>query len=220
MRTIIRLIVYIALIAATSAACALSGYAIIKYAEDNVNADNGNQQAEQLEILVEPEFTPPEPTKPEQEEDRLALSNISESQKAALSKAIARTYTIPYSHVKLVNQLMEDGFSFEDAKFAADNCGADWNENAVWRVDVYFDIRPFSYKMLVNQLEYDGFTEDEIEYAAENRGKDWNEQAVIMAKACIRSGMDNKMRIIGYLEEHGFEDEQINYAMRKVWFAG
>ena len=53
------------------------------------------------------------------------------SQKNALKKAKSYIDFQAFSHDGLVEQLEFEGFSHEDAVYGADNCGADWNEQAV-----------------------------------------------------------------------------------------
>ena len=77
---------------------------------------------------------------------------------------------MPFSYKKLINQLEFDGYSSEDATYAADNCEADWDEQAVKAAKNYLKIMAFSEKRLIEQLEFDGFTNEQAVYAAEQNG--------------------------------------------------
>lgn len=54
--------------------------------------------------------------------------SLNEDESAALTAAIAYTASGEYTYETLVETLVSDGFSYEAAVFAADNCGADWAE--------------------------------------------------------------------------------------------
>ena len=59
-----------------------------------------------------------------------------------------------------------EGFSAEEATFAADSCGADWNEQAAKKAQDYLNLSSFSRSGLIDQLKYEGFTNDQAEYGA------------------------------------------------------
>lgn len=85
-------------------------------------------------------------------------------QKNALAKAQSYLSVMPFSHSGLVDQLEFEGFSHEDSTFAADNCGADWNEQAALKAESYLSIMSFSRSGLIDQLEFEGFTREQAEY--------------------------------------------------------
>ncbi len=57
-----------------------------------------------------------------------------------------------------------EGFTNEEAVFAADNCGADWNEEAAKKAQQYLNVSSFSRSGLMDQLKFEGFTEEQAEY--------------------------------------------------------
>ncbi|MFJ4172761.1 Ltp family lipoprotein [Microbacterium sp. NPDC089696] len=69
-----------------------------------------------------------------------------------------------FSRTGLIGQLEYEGFSTEDATFAVDNAGADWNLEAAESAQQYLDFSSFSRDGLYGQLEYEGFLPSEIEY--------------------------------------------------------
>lgn len=85
----------------------------------------------------------------------------------ALKKAYTYLAVLPYSHDGLIDQLVYDGFPDDTAKYAADNCGADWNEQAVKKAKQYLDVLSYSKSGLIDQLVYDKFTRDQATYGAE-----------------------------------------------------
>lgn len=92
------------------------------------------------------------------------------SQKNALRAAKNYLSIMPFSHQGLVEQLEYEGFSHEDATYAADNCGADWNEQAAKKAESYLEIMPFSRDGLIEQLVYEGFTQEQAESGAKSAG--------------------------------------------------
>lgn len=91
-------------------------------------------------------------------------SNVTRSQQNALAQAKRYLELMPFSHKGLVEQLEYEGYSTSDAEYAADNCGADWYEQAALKAQDYEDLKPFSHQGLVEQLEYEGFTHSEAEH--------------------------------------------------------
>ena len=62
------------------------------------------------------------------------------------------------------------GYSKEDSTYAADNCGADWDEQAAKKAQEYMDYSAFSRSKLIDQLEYEKFTTSQAEYGAKAVG--------------------------------------------------
>lgn len=103
--------------------------------------------------------TPPVPAEPEK-------PKLTKGQENALGTAEQYLAYTAFSHSGLVEQLQFEGYSTEDAKFAADNCGADWNQQAIMKAAEYLNFTNFSRAGLVQQLEYEGFTAEQAEYGA------------------------------------------------------
>lgn len=95
-------------------------------------------------------------------EDRINSATI--SQKNALGSAKNYLSFMPFSHSGLIKQLEYEGYSVEEATFAADNCGADWNEQAALAAENYIDTMSFSRQGLIDQLVYEGFSQEQAEY--------------------------------------------------------
>ncbi len=102
----------------------------------------------------------------------LSNNNPSETlgQKNALKTAKAYLSYTSFSYTGLIKQLEYEKYSSEDAKYAADNCGADWNEQAAKMAKSYLDYSSFSRDSLITQLEYEGFTNAQAVYGAESSG--------------------------------------------------
>lgn len=82
----------------------------------------------------------------------------------ALSKAHDYLDFTSFSYSGLIDQLEFEGFSTEACTYAADNCGADWNEQAALKAQSYLDFTSFSRQGLIDQLVFDGFTAEQAEY--------------------------------------------------------
>ncbi len=105
-----------------------------------------------------------------QSTENVSADSLTMGQKNALDAAENYLEIMPFSHDGLIDQLSYDGYTEEDAKFAADNCGADWKEQAVKSAANYLDIMSFSKDGLIEQLEYDGYTNEQAVYGAEQNG--------------------------------------------------
>ena len=133
------------------------------------------------------------------------------SQRDALDSANSYLSIMAFSHSGLIEQLEYEGFSTEDATYAADNCGADWNEQALLSGQNYLEYTAFSYSGLIDQLEYEGFTTEQATYGADNCGADWNEQAAKSAAEYLEIFDYSRDELIDQLEYEGFTAEQAAY---------
>lgn len=75
-----------------------------------------------------------------------------------------------FSYTGLINQLEYEGYSTEEATYAADNCNANWNEQAAKSAKEYLDMSSFSRQELINQLIYEGYTQEQAEYGVTQNG--------------------------------------------------
>lgn len=132
-------------------------------------------------------------------------------QQSALDSANSYLSFMAFSYSGLIDQLEYEGFSTEDATYAADNCGADWNEQALLSGQNYLEYTAFSYSGLIDQLEYEGFTTEQATYGADNCGADWNEQAAKSAAEYLEIFDYSRDELIDQLEYEGFTAEQAAY---------
>lgn len=96
--------------------------------------------------------------------------SVTMGQRNALAKAKEYLSVTAFSHRGLVEQLEYEGYSRAEATYGADNCGANWNEQAAKKAKEYLDIMAFSRSGLIEQLEYDGFTNSQAVYGVEANG--------------------------------------------------
>ena len=68
------------------------------------------------------------------------------------------------SKTKIISLLKKKGFTEEEAIYGAENCGADWYDQALRMAMYYLNVQEFTYEQLALQLMIEGFTEDEIIY--------------------------------------------------------
>lgn len=92
---------------------------------------------------------------------------VTKGMKNALNSAEDYLRVTGFSYKGLVDMLEYEGYTTEEAEYAADNCGADWKEQAVRSGETYLEVTSFSRKGLIEMLEYEGFTTEEAEYAAD-----------------------------------------------------
>lgn len=118
---------------------------------------------------TEPETEKPtkKPTEPPTEK---LVDKITVSQSNALESAKSYLEYSAFSYNGLVEQLEYEKYSHEDAVYAADHCGADWNEQAAKSAESYLAYSSFSRDGLIEQLEYEGFTHEQAVYGVEQNG--------------------------------------------------
>lgn len=88
----------------------------------------------------------------------------------ALRAAKEYLEVMAFSRNGLIEQLKYEGYSFSDATYAVDNCGANWNTQAAKCAKAYLEIMAFSRSKLISQLEYEGFTHEQAVYGASMNG--------------------------------------------------
>ena len=97
-------------------------------------------------------------------------SNATMGERNALASAKQYLNATAFSYSGLIEQLEYEGYSNSEATYAADNCGADWYEQAALSAKQYLDAMSFSRQELIEQLEYEGFTYDQAVYGVEQNG--------------------------------------------------
>lgn len=139
-------------------------------------------------------------------------------QKNALKAAKSYLSYTAFSYDGLVEQLEYSKFSHEDATYAADNCGANWEEQALKSAKSYLSYTAFSHKGLIEQLEFSGFTNEQAQFGADNCGADWNEEAVKSAKSYLKYTSFSRDSLIEQLEFSGFTHEQAVYGAQAAGY--
>lgn len=135
------------------------------------------------------------------------------NQKNVMKRAKDYLSLMAFSYTGLIEQLEYEQFSHEDAVWAADNCNADWSEQALLKAKDYLDTMAFSYTGLISQLEYEGFTSEQATYGADNCGADWFKQAELKAKDYLDTMAFSRAGLIDQLEYEGFTTEQATHGV-------
>ena len=151
----------------------------------------------------------------ESSEDSTVVS-ASGNQTEALETALNYLSFMAFSREGLIGQLEYEGYTTEDATWAVDNCGADWNEQAIRKAENYVDTMAFSYSGLIDQLEYEGFTTEQATYGVDNITVDWNEQAAKKAQSYLDFTDFSRQELVDQLLYEGFTQEQAQYGVTQV----
>lgn len=94
--------------------------------------------------------------------ETVATEKATTSKDAALESAKIEIICLSYSYSGLIEQLELNGYTHEDSVYAADNCGANWNEEALETAKIY----GFSNQQdTIDVLKKSGFTDEQINYA-------------------------------------------------------
>ena len=123
---------------------------------ENAETEKDVEEAENVETEKEVEETEKKDVEP----------TITLGQSNALKQAKKYLELMEFSYQGLIEQLEYEQYTHEEAVYAADNCGADWKEEAAEKAERYLEVMSFSREGLIEQLKYDGFTAEEAEYAA------------------------------------------------------
>lgn len=89
-------------------------------------------------------------------------------QQLACKKAETLLETSAHSYQGLIDSLEFAGFTHEDAVYAVDRCGADWNKQAYRQAKSYKTYNNFSREETIRMLTFwDGFTREQAIYAVD-----------------------------------------------------
>ncbi len=149
-------------------------------------------------------------------EDATAAANAIDWREQSPGYAIYYLKNItPRSKSSLIDSMVREGYSKEDATYGVDNCGADWNEQAVKHAKWWIEEHDhhISYMGTIHDLaQIADFTLEEATYGADNCGIDWKKQAAELAMECKASG-DTYNEAVSYLEYVGFTPEEVEYGV-------
>ena len=105
-----------------------------------------------------------------EEETPIITDQATIGEKNALKTALRYLDYTAFSYKGLIEQLEFEGYTHSEAVYGADNCGADWNEQAAKCAKKYLNYSSFSRKGLIEQLEFEGFTHSQAVYGVEANG--------------------------------------------------
>lgn len=95
---------------------------------------------------------------------------LTAGQKNAIGTAQSYLRFSGFSRQGLINQLLFEKYSVEDATFAVDHIGANWNEEAAETARAYLRTSSFSRQGLIDQLIFEKYTRAEAEYGVSAAG--------------------------------------------------
>lgn len=75
-----------------------------------------------------------------------------------------------FSRQGLIDQLVFEDYSREDAAYAVDKVNPDWFEQAAFKAESYLEFSSFSRQGLIDQLLFEGFSQQEAVYGVEQNG--------------------------------------------------
>ena len=103
-------------------------------------------------------------TTPSTDPTTVSEEGASANEQKVLDRALAYLNYSAYSYSGLVNQLINEGYTQEEADYGASHSKADWSKQAAKKAQEYIDSASYSRQELIDQLLYDGFTKDEADY--------------------------------------------------------
>jgi hypothetical protein len=86
------------------------------------------------------------------------------SQQNAVRAAQEHLAVEAYSRKSLIDQLVYESYSTEDATYAVDSLTTDWSQQAAKAAKEHLAIEAYSRGGLVDQLVYEGFTSAQAQY--------------------------------------------------------
>lgn len=145
-------------------------------------------------------------------------SPFESAKEAAVAEAKGFLEKANYSYTGLYNELLYMGYAEEDAKYGVDNCGADWNEQAIKRAKALASQGDYTEENLVEKLESEGFTQEQASIGAQvviqspdSKSKK-SDSAVEAARKYFDTGNFTYTSLIDKLEQDGYSQEEAEYA--------
>lgn len=146
-------------------------------------------------------------------------TNTNKNKEKALfdAKHYVSSSTLSYSRVKLIEILEEIGYVHEDAVYAVDNCGADWDKQALKTAKNYLLFEPYSYNKLLEVLtSIEKFPYEQAIYGVDNCEADWSYQAERRVQSYVYSNEScTYNELIKLLEDEGYTHEQSVYGIEQ-----
>lgn len=148
-----------------------------------------------------------------------ASISTTETQDFALERARELNGYEVYSAMGLEFELVSEGFSREDARWAVDNLGEDWNNNAVEAVHELNQFASYSRVGMLQALKDGGFTQDEAQHGVEHASVDYRDNALQMAY--VLYDVENEMLFDDLrtmlIDDHGFLPEEADWAIDNLY---
>lgn len=169
-------------------------------------------------IIDSLEFKSTENVTVETPTEKQTSSSISLGKQNALEEAKDYLKYSSFSYEGLIEQLEYEKYSYDEAVYAVNNCGANWDEQALLSAKNYIEYSGFSYQGLVEQLEYEKFTYQQAVYGADNCGANWNAEAAESAENYLKYSSFSRQELLEQLLYEGFTQEQAEYGVQSVGY--
>ncbi len=168
-------------------------------------------EKEETEATADETAEIPVTTQPVAEEKKWEIPEdieLTDTQQEAAESAEEHLNGAGVSRATLVNTLVDEGHSQEDAEFVVDIFGIDWKEMARGTAEFYTYYMPFSYQGIKDHLLYMAFTEEEAQYGADSVDVDWDKMATKYIEKYYLYGSFDNDEIVAELEKAGFTNDQ------------
>ena len=138
--------------------------------------------------------------------------------KEALDKAKSYDKSLNLSYSAMEKKLLEEDFSEKAIKYALDNVGIDWKQNALEKAKEYAKAPLISRKVIYEKLHYEnGFKDPEVNYAIDNVDVDWKKAAIEKAKDYAKNNHLSSFNTASELQrENRFTPEEAKYAVENA----
>lgn len=95
---------------------------------------------------------------------------LTRSQENAIRAAEDYLNYSAFSRQGLIDQLIYEDYSKQDATFAVNNVEVNWKEQAAQAAEDYLGYSSFSRQGLIDQLKYEGYTQEQAVYGVNQTG--------------------------------------------------
>jgi hypothetical protein len=136
----------------------------------NGGGDTATQQPESSETSVTEDSDMPEAEEVAVEEEAEEVPDETTGESNARRSAETYLSFSAFSKSGLIDQLLFEGFSQEEAEYGVEAQDVDWNEQAAKSAKTYLEISSFSRQGLIDQLLFEGFSAEEAEYGVSQNG--------------------------------------------------
>lgn len=133
--------------------------------DDEATGDESEDAERAGEGLVEEE-----PAEEPVKEPEPAAPAMTVGQEQAVASAQSYIDLTPFSKSGLIDQLVFEKYSEDDAQFAVEHIEVDWKEQAALSAENYLEMTAFSRQGLIDQLVFEGFTEGQATYGVDQTG--------------------------------------------------
>jgi hypothetical protein len=133
-------------------------------------ANTGDSTSPSAPEATETSGTVVEESTEETSTDDSAFANETTGERNVRGSAESYLRNMAFSKTGLVEQLVFEGFTEDEAEFGVAQSDADWNEQAAKSAKSYLENMSFSREGLIDQLEFEGFTTEEAESGVSQNG--------------------------------------------------